>query len=66
MVKRVASPCMVNVDIVDDLMVASVWMTLPTPFPQPDPLPPDPIAPVEPRRLSPIPTPTGPEPAPPL
>lgn len=57
---------METVDIVDDLMVASVWMTLPTPFPQPDPLLPDPITPVEPRPLSPIPTPTDPEPAPPL
>ena len=51
MVKRVASQCMENVDIVDDLTVASVWMTLPTPFPQPDPLPPDPITPVEPSPL---------------
>ena len=51
MVKRVASQGMENVDIVDDLTVASVWMTLPTPFPQPDPLPPDPITPVEPSPL---------------
>lgn len=57
---------MENVGIVDDLMVASVWMTFPTPFPQPDPLPPDPITPVEPRPLPPIPTPIDPEPAPPL
>ena len=62
----VTSQCMENVGIVDDLMVALVWMTFPTPFPQPDPLPPDPITPVEPRPLPPIPTPIDPEPAPPL
>lgn len=52
--------------VVDGLTAATVWMTLPTPFPLPDPLPPDPSTPVEPRPLPPIPTPTDPEPAPPL
>lgn len=51
--------------VVDGLTAATVWMTLPAPFPLPDPLPPDPITPVEPRPLPPIPTPTDPEPAPP-
>lgn len=52
--------------VVDALTAASVWMTLPTPFPEPDPLPPDPITPVEPKPLPPNPAPTDPEPAPPL